>query len=383
MHPQLRTLQVGKGSFAEEPGGLNRYYRDLVAALADTGAVVHGAVVARGDVGATSGAVVEGVVSRDRPIVERWRRLRAAGKRFLARTDDGLVASHFALYAYPMLDLVRGRPFVVHFHGPWASECKIEGEHGIGVAVKHHIETRVYQAASRVVVLSRAFADVLTREYGVPADRIRFVPGAVDVERFDVRETRVEARARLGWPGDRPVVLAVRRLVHRMGLEDLVEAVPAIRRRVPDVLVLIAGTGPRAATLERRIAALGLRDHVRLLGFLPDHLLPLAYRAATVTVVPTMALEGFGLVVAESLAAGTPALVTPVGSLPEVVHDLSESLVLATTGPAAIADGVARALDGTTRLPDAQACMQFTRARYSWPLAAQRVRDVYTEALSL
>ncbi|HWJ21248.1 MAG TPA: glycosyltransferase, partial [Gemmatimonadaceae bacterium] len=124
----------------------------------------------------------------------------------------------------------------------------------------------------------------------------------------------------------------------------------------------------------------GLAEHVRLLGFLPDAQLPLAYRAADVTVVPTVALEGFGLIVAESLAAGTPAIVTPVGGLPEVVEALSPSLVTEAAGPRAIAASLSAALDGTLALPNAAACARFAANNYSWDVIARRVAEVYAEA---
>ena len=62
--------------------------------------------------------------------------------------------------------------------------------------------------------------------------------------------------------------------------------------------------------------------------------------------VPTVALEGFGLITVESLSAGTPVLVTPVGGLPEAVAGLSQDLVLPSTGANAIADGIDGALSG-------------------------------------
>ena len=123
----------------------------------------------------------------------------------------------------------------------------------------------------------------------------------------DIPETRDEARQILGWPRNRPIVLAVRRLTRRMGLVELIAAAQIIRRRVPDVLILIAGRGILAGELEAQIRAADMQDHVQMLGFLPDSKLPLAYRAADITVVPSLALEGFGLSAAESLAAGTPA----------------------------------------------------------------------------
>jgi glycosyltransferase involved in cell wall biosynthesis len=115
----------------------------------------------------------------------------------------------------------------------------------------------------------------------------------------------------------------------------------------------------------------------------PEEDLALAYRAATLTVVPTVALEGFGLVAAESLAAGTPVLATPVGGLPEVLQDLAPELVLPATGASALAEGVSAALTGATRLPDGQRCADFARARYDWPNVARRVREVYAGAAGL
>ncbi|GJG86383.1 hypothetical protein tb265_15640 [Gemmatimonadetes bacterium T265] len=377
----IETMQIGMGWFGEEAGGLNRYYHGLTASLPDVGVRVRGVVAGSDAVVQTSGGAVEAMAPQTAPLRERWRRTRDAVRQFVADPTRKLVVSHFALYTYPALGLLRGRPLVVHFHGPWALESEVEGAGWASVRTKHRFETAVYRTASRCVVLSRAFERVLHERYGVPRDRIRVVPGAVDVDRFATGASRGEARRRLGWPADQPIVLAVRRLARRMGLEDLVDAVPEIRRRVPDVLVLIAGKGAIAGELQRRIDGLGVQDSVRMLGFVADEDLPLAYRAATVSVVPTVALEGFGLIVAESLAAGTPALVTPVGSLPEVVEGLSRDLVLGATGPAAIADGIGRALDGTLPLPDAAACERFARERYSWPVVAAQIRAVYEEAL--
>ena len=175
-------------------------------------------------------------------------------------------------------------------------------------------------------------------------------------------------------------MLAVRRLTRRMGLDELVRAAARLRDRVPNVLVLIAGDGPVRGELERLVASMGLADCVRFPGFVPDDMLPLAYRAADLTVMPSASLEGFGLIAAESLAAGTPCFVTPVGGLPDAVEGLSPALVLRSTGSEAIADGLADALMGVTALPDPRACAAFARANYDWSIIAGRVRRVYEEA---
>ena len=351
-------------------------YYNLVRHLPAVGVDVRGLVVGeplRPDEG------VRAFAPADAPLpVRLWRARRAAADALAGGAVD-VVASHFALYTFPFLDLVRDRPLVVHFHGPWASESAAEGGGGAARRVRHAVEAAVYRRADRVVVLSEAFGGLVQETYGVAAHRVRLVPGGTEVDRFDVPVSRAGARRRLGWPEDRPVLLSVRRLARRMGLEALVDAVGLLRAEVPDVLLLMAGRGPIAEELEARVAEAGLGGHVRLLGFVPDDDLPLAYRAATASVVPTRALEGFGLITAESLAAGTPVFVTPVGGLPEAVSALSRSLVFPSGSVRAMAAHLGAALQGRLPLPSADACRAYARDRFDWSTVARRTRAVYEE----
>lgn len=378
--PLLRTLQLGMGYFPEQPGGLNRYVHGITAHLPAAGVDCQTLVAGSESVEGHSLGWTRAFAPSNAPLPARMIAACAAVRDALRDDPAQLVVSHFALYTLPALGAIgRGRPIVVHFHGPWADETRAEGAGKIAHALRHRLERTVYGRGTSFVVLSRAFARVLHERYGVAEHLIRIVPGGVDVARFAPANapSRRECRERLGWPTDRPIAFAVRRLARRMGLEDLIDAAREVRRRVPDALVLIAGGGKLRGELEARVTDAGLADHVRLLGFLPDDQLPLAYRAADVTVVPTVALEGFGLIVAESLASGTPALVTPVGGLPEVVEALSPSLITERTGPAAIADTLSGALKGTLRLPDAAACARFARERYSWDVVAGSVAEIY------
>jgi glycosyltransferase involved in cell wall biosynthesis len=166
-----------------------------------------------------------------------------------------------------------------------------------------------------------------------------------------------------------------------MGLNHLIDALSEVRKRIPDVLLYIAGTGPLHEALQRRIDEEDLSEHVSLLGFLPEADLPFAYRAANVSVVPTVSLEGFGLITVESLAAGTPVLVTPVGGLPEVVSPLSSALVLEGSDVDHLATGMIGSLTGTLSLPSSRACRAYARARFSWPAISQQTRSVYETVL--
>lgn len=379
--PGPGVLQLGLGWFPEAHGGAENIFFHLVNRLPEQGFRVRGLVLGSARVAAATGGRVAAFAAPAEPLARRMAAAREGVRRVVRTEAPDLVASHFALNTAPALADLGGRPLVVHFHGPWALESAAEGAGRMAVRLKFSIERLVYGRAARFVVLSRAFHDILAREYQVPEDRISRVAGGVDADRYALSESRAQARERLGWPKDRPIVVTVRRLVRRMGLHQLLDAMVSVKARVPDVLLLIAGKGPEATALDARIQELGLSDNVRLLGFVADEDLPYAYRAADLSVIPSQALEGFGLTTLESLAAGTPVLVTPVGGMPDIVEDLSPDLILSGTAPAALAAGLTEALEGRRNLPSDDACRAFVRERYDWPVIAGRIADVYRAAL--
>jgi glycogen(starch) synthase len=377
----LAVLATGNAWFTEQAGGMERYFAGLMARAAGAGLDCRGLVTGSPAVAASSGGRVTAYAPTKALLLSRlWAARRAVAAAVADRPVD-LWASHFALYAYPVLRQLRRLPHVVHFHGPWADEGAREGEWSPTVFVKRQIERRVYHSADRLIVLSDAFRGVLCDTYAVDPARVIVIPGGVDVDRFDIPTTRAEAREQLGWPADRRVVLCVRRLVRRMGLHLLLDAVEQLRGRHPDLLCLIAGKGPLTDELAAAIAARDLGGHVRLLGFVPDERLPLAYRAADLSVVPTEAFEGFGLITIESLAAGTPTLVTPVGGLPEVVRPLSPALVTGAATAAALTERLGDWLSGAMAVPTAAQCLSYARTGYDWPTVARRVADVYRAAV--
>ncbi len=381
-HPDtIKVTEIGTGWFAENPGGLERVFYGLFEHFADVAVQARGLVAGSAAVAELSGGAVYSFAPPGAPLLTRWAGLRRTLRKTLREQRPDLIATHFALYTFPVLDLVRSYPLVIHFHGSWALESGVETTSRFGVAVKKYVETVVYRRATRFIVLSQAFKTVLRETYGVPDARIDVVPGGVDTRSYDTGLSMAEARAALGWPLERPILLAVRRLVKRQGLENLIAAVAELRHQHPDVLLFIAGQGPLKSVLEAQIQALGVGEHVRLLGFVPDDNLPLSYRAANLSVVPTAAHEGFGLITIESLAAGTPVMVTPVGGLPEALREFSPDLILPDSSAESLIFGIASVLTGTQELPTSRACQAYARDYFDYRTVAERTRQVYSQAL--
>ena len=166
------------------------------------------------------------------------------------------------------------------------------------------------------------------------------IPLCVDTQRFSFVENPRAVREELGLPLNRPILLTVRRLVARMGLENLVTAMSYVIKKVPDVLLLIGGKGYLENYLHNQVKEFSLDSNVKFLGFIPEEKLPKYYQAADLFILPTMALEGFGLATIEALSCGTPVIATPVGANPEVLEPLGEEFLCQDTTPEALAERI-------------------------------------------
>jgi len=377
----IRVLQTGLHWLGSGAGGLDRVFHDMAQALPACGVEVRGLVVSPHDAAEQTGGRMQTFAPAGAGMIGRLAGARQRIGALAAERAFDVIAPHFAFHVATALDRLADLPMVVHFHGPWAQESSLEGAGRLSTAARRWLETRVYRRATKIIVLSQAFGDLAARQYGIAAETICIVPGAVALSRFDHGATREQARQRLGWPQDRPILLSVRRLAPRMGLDRLIAAMQAVVRAVPEALLFVAGRGAMQTALRAQVLEAGLQDHVRFLGFVPDADLALAYSAAYLNVVPSIALEGFGLSAAEALAAGTPSLVTPIGGLPEVVCGLSPELVLAASDTGAIASGIIAALRGDMALPDAVACRSFALRSFDIARAASQTAAIYRQAL--
>lgn len=362
-------------------GGEGRVFSELSKYLPAAGINLIGAVAGPDNASSMTNGRVVSFAPEGAGMVTRLRGVRRTVAQMLRDAKPDLVASHFALYTAPVLDLLKSLPKVTHFHGPWAAESEQEGGGSVVTRLKSQVEDYVYRDSDRVIVLSKAFAELAATRYSIQPEIIRVVPGSVDIQRFTVTGTRAASRLRLGLPTDRPLLLSVRRLVQRMGLSSLISSMKVISRALPDVLLCIAGEGALRRSLEDQVQAEGLQQHIRFLGYIAEEDLPDLYRSADINVVPTLALEGFGLVAAEALASGTPSMVTPVGGLPEVVMPLSSNLVFASSAAEDLAEGLIAALKGSVQLPSQSDCESYARQNFTSTLMAERTAAVYRELL--
>jgi glycosyltransferase involved in cell wall biosynthesis len=371
----VSILCIGNGWFPTMPGGLNRYVYELTHHLVAAGDRVDLCGLGLPEKSPNHQIKLTDLSSVDHPIWQRlWLTRRNFLNRQIARPDA--INLHFALYSLPLIQVLpKGVPITFTFHGPWALESDREGANQLSVSIKKWVEQRVYSRCDRFIVLSQAFGEILHQYYHIPWRKINIIPGGVDLDRFQINLSREQAREQLNFPQNRPVLFTPRRLVHRMGIETLLKAIAQIKLKIPDVWLAIAGKGILRETLEHQATELGLTDNIKFLGFLPDEQLPIAYQAADLTVVPSQSLEGFGLIVLESLACGTPVLCTPVGGMPEILEPFSPEFITESTEVEAIAQKLLALLTGEISMPSRSACRDYASTNFDWQKIAQQVRQ--------
>jgi phosphatidyl-myo-inositol dimannoside synthase len=183
----------------------------------------------------------------------------------------------------------------------------------------------------------------------MPEPPIEILRARVDLERFRPDVDTSTVKPSLNLTPEARIVLCFGRLVKRKGVDRLIEALPAIRQRVPDAVVVVAGTGPEMGRLKRLAA--GAEGSVVFAGRVPEEGAPAVYAAADVFALPVvdrwfgLEIEGLGVVLLEAAAAGTPAVTGRSGGTPEAVVDGITGYVIDAADRSALVDRICRLLE--------------------------------------
>ncbi len=266
---------------------------------------------------------------------------------------------------------LRSVPRIMHFHGPWALEGRVQGNSRMRYLAKRFVESRAYREFEVFTADSSAFKSVLQDEFKVPDSQVRVIHPGIDVHAFSAG-SKTDARERLGIPSGAFVFASLRRLEPRMGLDLLIRAVS----QIPDAFLAIGGAGSSRESLEALGSELGIADRVRFLGRLPQESVADIYRAADAAVVPTRALEGFGLVVLEAFACGTPVIASNVGGLPEAMGPWAAEWTCPPEDVPALVDAMTRMM----KAPPLGSDLIAHANSYSWESVARSVESYAIEA---
>ena len=234
------------------------------------------------------------------------------------------------------------------------------------------------RAVDALVVPSAQMLERL-QSYGVTA-RTEVLPTGLDLSRFRGGDG-LAFRARYGIDRSRPLLLHISRVAHEKNIDFVLQALALVRRRIPEVLLVVAGEGPALGHLQRLAGRLGLHQNVLFVGYLDRGTTLLdCYRAGDAFVFASRT-ETQGLVLLEALALGVPVVSTAVMGTADVLRGVQGALIAPdeVEGFAAV---VTRVLEDPRLRAELAAAGPADAASWSAPAMAERLAALYRELVS-
>ncbi len=326
-----------------------------------------------------------------------WKAMRKKVKSILKLKSIDLIHIHnpligFLVLLQPSLWKV---PKIYHFHSSWFDEERINavGTAQIPLGLKFRLEMirimewACYRFSRTLLFLSEYSKNRFKDYYSLSNPDLVIIPGGVDLNHFHPlkpEENNNAIREKLNLKKDVPLILTVRRLEERMGLENLVLAVELLLKKNPDKTFQLAmvGKGSLRQRLENLIAEKKLTNTIRLTGLVPRETLPLYFRVSDLFVLPTTAIEGFGLVTAESFASGLPVMGTPVGATKEILALVDQNLIFQGTSPESLAKGMEHFLNNSEYYSKLKLkCRETAERNYSWEKVVDQTEEEFIKSI--
>jgi glycosyltransferase involved in cell wall biosynthesis len=233
--------------------------------------------------------------------------------------------------------------------------------------------------ADKIIAISNATKNYVLR-LGAKPSKVTVIYNGVDLKRFRlIPGKREEMRRKLGIPMDAVVVLTVRRLVYKNGVDTLLDSAKLAVQKNPQVVFVVVGKGPDLESVRLEAAQLGLEGNFRLAGFVSDEDLPSYYNLADLFVLPSKSGEGLPLVALEAMACGLPVVATDVGGIREIllpkygklVPPNQPELLAEAIGEFAEADFASQRQELRSRIEE----------RFSWEANVERLTQIYEELI--
>lgn len=329
-------------------------------------------------------------VAAQLPVLKYVRQMGALKQRIaeLARRlqPDILHAHSPVLNALPALSVARSLsiPVVYEVRAFWEDAAADHGtspEGGLRYRLTRALETHALRRADAVTTICEGLRNEMIAR-GLPSSKITVIPNAVDVERFAVRGAPDPEFARALGLIDKKVLGFIGSYYAYEGLPLLLEALPAIHRRYPEVRVLLVGGGPEEANLRRRAAELGLEDVVVFVGRVPHGEVTRYYDLVDIFVYPRYSMRLTELVTPlkplEAMAQERLVVASNVGGHRELIRDGETGFLFRAGDAPSLAAKVCQLFAEPDRWAEwRNRARRFVETERNWPGSVARYAPIY------
>jgi len=180
----------------------------------------------------------------------------------------------------------------------------------------HHFEKSLLRTHESIITLSKRSKQNLIRIYEINGKRIKTIPCGVYLNRFNPQNYSQKIREKYG----NKMLLFSGLMIKRKNVPVLLKAMRYVIKELPDVQLILTGKGPLLQSHKNLSKSLNIQNNTTFLGFVSDKELAQYYATSDIFVFPSE-LEGFGQVILESLASGTPVICSDVPPMAEIIEN--------------------------------------------------------------
>ena len=279
-------------------------------------------------------------------------------------------------------------------HGKTRKTPLVVTYHGDGVADYGNLLRRMLVAFHNRYLLSEVLADA--RVIISPSDnyvnesrflpkyikKIITIPNGIDVDEYKACCSKEACRVRLGLQSDEKVVLFVGNFVQYKGIDVLLRCMPEVVKIVPEVRLVLVGSGRIRQDLEKLARCLRIDKHVTFTGFVSENRKILYYRSSDVFALPsTMGPECFPTVILEAMACGLPIVASNISGIPELVRHCENGFLIPPQNVGALSTSLIDLLTNEDlRMKMARNSIKMVK-RYSWENIVRKTEEVYKQVL--
>ena len=335
------------------------------------------------------------IAPASRPIQEFGDRFIPIGRPFAIPSSESIIRVPISLHLAPAIKKVVAREKfeLVHLHEPFMPmlcSAVLRFSDAVNVGTFHAAEgkpgynwgkpistwmirQRLHKLHGKIVVSQAALA---YHSRYIPGP-FEIIPNGVDLERFSADVAPFEQ-----YLDGKKNILFLSRLEFRKGLNYLLNAFLLVKREMPDVRLIVAGSGTRLRRrYERWVRKTGLEKDVIFVGFVPEEDKPRYYKTADIFSVPATGRESQGLILLEAMAMGKPVVATSIAGYASVVTHGEDGLLVPPRNYQELSQALLTLLNDEKLRQQMGAKGKAKSKDYDWKVVSRKLLDFYQRTI--
>lgn len=306
-------------------------------------------------------------------------------KKYLGQTKWDIVHSHVPIEGKIVSDIIgKNTKYIYTVHSPVLMEQQfIWSTQGIVGKIKrviagralNNIEENILQISSKIHVLSNFTKENILRLHNIKSEKINIIPSWCKEDLIRIK-TKEQARTLLNWDKNKKIIFTIRGMRERYGLDIAIKSIVPILKSRNDLIFVIAGDGPLREQLENIARESGVSDKIIFMGRVSDDQLKNCYEAADLFILPTKAMECFGLIVLEAYAYGLPIISTDAGALPELIKPIAPDMIVPAGQIEPLREKIEQYLNNCLNVPTSEEIIQYCQNNYSKEIITKKLIDL-------